>query len=89
MAVDPHEAGLLDTLNEALEGRHTATRSVGKWFTFGHLKGSARITSAAACQLAIAMLLTIPDGPELTVGLRKLLEAKDAFVRASIDGEES
>jgi hypothetical protein len=27
----------------------------------------------------------LPDGPELTVGLRKLLEAKDCFVRAALD----
>ena len=25
------------------------------------------------------------DGPELTAGLRKLLEAKDCFVRAALD----
>jgi hypothetical protein len=29
----------------------------------------------------------VPDGPELTAGLRKLLEAKDCFVRAAIDAE--
>lgn len=27
---------------------------------------------------------TLPDGPELTAGLRKLLEAKDCFVRAAL-----
>ncbi|NDU74057.1 hypothetical protein GWI34_15625 [Actinomadura sp. DSM 109109] len=27
----------------------------------------------------------LPDGPELTAELRKLLEAKDCFVRASLD----
>lgn len=27
----------------------------------------------------------LPDGPELTAGLRKLLEAKDCFVRAAVD----
>lgn len=36
--------------------------------------------------LADSMLNTIPkDSPELTAGLRKLLEAKDCFVRASLD----
>jgi hypothetical protein len=29
----------------------------------------------------------IPDGPELTAGLRKLLEAKDCLVRASLDSD--
>jgi hypothetical protein len=30
------------------------------------------------------MISTLPDGPELTAGLRKLLEAKDCFVRAAV-----
>ncbi len=29
----------------------------------------------------------LPDGPELTAGLRKLLEAKDCFIRAALDSE--
>lgn len=29
----------------------------------------------------------LPDGPEKTAGLRKLLEAKDCFVRAALDRE--
>jgi hypothetical protein len=34
------------------------------------------------------MAESLPDGPELAAGLRKLLEAKDCFVRASLDLEE-
>jgi hypothetical protein len=34
------------------------------------------------------MLQTLPPGPELTAGLRKLLEAKDCFVRAKLDRGE-
>lgn len=30
----------------------------------------------------------LPDSPELTTGLRKLLEAKDCFVRAAIAAAE-
>jgi hypothetical protein len=33
---------------------------------------------------AAAMIKRLPDGPELTAGLRKLLEAKDCFVRAHL-----
>lgn len=75
---------LLETLGEVLSDRHPATRQVGEWFAFGHLQGAARIASYTVCQLAVSMLLTTPDGPELTAGLRKLLEAKDCFVRAAI-----
>jgi hypothetical protein len=30
------------------------------------------------------MISDLPDGPELSAGLRKLLEAKDCFVRAAL-----
>jgi hypothetical protein len=36
--------------------------------------------------LAEAMIRDLPDGPELSAGLRKLLEAKDCFVRAALPG---
>jgi hypothetical protein len=32
------------------------------------------------------MVAALPDGPELTTGLRKLVEVKDCFVRAGQDG---
>lgn len=34
--------------------------------------------------LAVDMAESVPEGPELTTGLRKLLEAKDCCVRASM-----
>ena len=77
----------MDELAEALEGRHESVRQVAGWFTYQHLTGHARETSKAVCELAVGMLLTIPDSPELTAGLRKLLEAKDCLVRASIAAE--
>lgn len=36
-------------------------------------------------QLAYLAASSLPKGPELTAGLRKLLEAKDCFVRAALD----
>jgi hypothetical protein len=36
-------------------------------------------------ELAKRMVEAAPQGPELTTGLRKLLEAKDCFVRASME----
>lgn len=33
----------------------------------------------------VSIIANLPDGPELTSGLRKLLEAKDCFVRAALD----
>jgi hypothetical protein len=35
------------------------------------------------------LLDNIKDGPELTAGLRKLLEAKDCLVRALVDQDDA
>lgn len=50
-----------------------------------NLNGTPRSISDSCFELAWDMFEQLPDGPELTAGLRKLLEAKDAFVRASLD----
>lgn len=36
-------------------------------------------------ELALALVETLEPGPERTVALRKLLEAKDAAVRAKLE----
>lgn len=37
--------------------------------------------------LAVDLASSLEDGPELTAGLRKLLEAKDCFVRSAVFGK--
>ena len=66
-------------------GRHPATAQVARHFTFAHLPPGLQEISKPCHDLAEAMLASLPDGPELTAGLRKLLEAKDCFVRAALD----
>lgn len=57
-----------------------------RYFSFSHLpKGDLRDTSEQCFELAQAMDRTLPDCAEKTAGLRKLLEAKDCFVRAALD----
>lgn len=68
-----------------LNGRHPGTQHFGPLFGFAHLpEGPLRETSKACHALAEEMIDRLPDGPELTAGLRKLLEAKDCFVRAEV-----
>lgn len=55
-----------------------------KWFTFTHLPPQLRATSRLFYVLAIELCQTVPEGPERTVALRKLLESKDAAVRALV-----
>jgi hypothetical protein len=64
--------------------RHPDTIHVVQFFDSDHLPPNLRAVSKPCEDLAEAMLLRIPDGPELTAGLRHLLEAKDCFVRAAV-----
>lgn len=56
-----------------------------KYFVFAHLPQHLQEVSRPIAELAIHVDLTLPDGPEKSAGLRKLLEAKDCFVRARLD----
>lgn len=57
-----------------------------QWFTFEHLADEEmRSTSAQFACVAETLVHNIPPCPERTVALRKLLESKDAAVRAVIE----
>lgn len=58
-------------------------------FEYGHLPEPQREVSKACCALAKRMDAALPDGPEKSAGLRKLLEAKDCFVRSIMDRKSS
>lgn len=61
------------------------TPTLIQFFTYEHLRaGEPRDVSAQFCELARAMAARLPSNPEATVALRKLLEAKDAAVRATL-----
>ncbi|WP_455424811.1 hypothetical protein [Dryocola sp. LX212] len=55
-----------------------------KYFAYEHLPEHLQAVSKPLGDLARQMDEALPDGPEKSVGLRKLLEAKDALVRAAI-----
>lgn len=56
-----------------------------KWFAYEHLKSPLRDVSILFHDLATIVVRNIEPGPERTVALRKLLEAKDAAVRAALN----
>lgn len=58
-----------------------------KWFTFNHLPVPLRTVSSFFWDAACKICAVVPGGPERTVSLRKLLEAKDAAVRAAVHPE--
>lgn len=71
-------------VEQHLREMHPATQQVYRHFRYDHLPEHLQLVSAPCCELAKAMIQQLPDGPELTVGLRKLLEAKDCFVRSAL-----
>jgi hypothetical protein len=58
---------------------------LGQFFATEHIaKEELRNIVEDCADLAELMLKTLPHNQELTVGLRKLIEAKDCFVRALV-----
>lgn len=55
-----------------------------KYFAYEHLPPALQEVSKPLGDLAAQMDAALPDGPEKSAGLRKLLEAKDCFVRAKL-----
>jgi len=71
----------------AWDFRHPSVRHFAPLFDYDHLpEGPLRDVSAECAGLAASMVDQLPDGPELSAGLRKLLEAKDCLVRAALLG---
>lgn len=55
-----------------------------RYFTWMHLPSPLAEVSRDFENLALIVDRTLPNGPEKSVALRKLLEAKDAAVRAAL-----
>lgn len=69
-----------------LNDRHSATKHLLRFFAHDHLATELQVVAFPCHALAHGMVAELQDGPELTAGLRKLLEAKDCFVRAALHG---
>lgn len=55
-----------------------------KWFAYAHLPQDLQPVSMVFHTAARELLNRLDPGPERTVAFRKLLEAKDAAVRAKV-----
>lgn len=65
-------------------GRDPEVRHLLGQFAYGHLEADLQAVSAPCAALAADLVRALPDGYELRFGLRQLLLAKDAFVRAAV-----
>lgn len=67
------------------------TDHIMQFFAYEHLPPQLQKVSAPFCELAKSITQEgtgLPRNPERTVALRKLLEAKDAAVRALVAKDE-
>lgn len=74
-------------IREQVGERHPSTEHVLDFFAWDHLPAGLGAVSGTIGAVAITLTQVLPDGPELTVALRKLLEGKDAAVRAALGVE--
>lgn len=56
-----------------------------QWFQFSHLPDKLKPVSSLFYDLACQLCALVEPGPERTEALRKLLESKDAAVRAKVN----
>jgi len=66
------------------QGRHVDTLEKAQWFAFGHLPRHLQPISREIWHTAAHVISQLPDGPQLTLGLQYLIEAKDCFVRQGV-----
>lgn len=55
-----------------------------QYFEFAHLPPALQAISEPFAALAHQLAASLPPGPEVSAGLRHLLEAKDCAVRAAL-----
>jgi hypothetical protein len=67
--------------------RHPSVEAITRFFEYDHLPEPLKSVASECSLLKTKILNEIEDDPELTAGLRKLLEAKDCFVRAAVAQE--
>ena len=62
-----------------------AQNPILRYFHYEHLPEQLAQHSRPFCELALRIVRTLPSNAERSVALRKLLEAKDAAVRANVN----
>jgi len=73
----------IDMPDSNMKQNNVAVNQIMQFFDYEHLPEQLKVVSARIGDVAHYMYQSLPDGPEKEAGLRKLLEAKDCFVRAN------
>ena len=69
----------------ANKGQAMSTTTTIQYFSSTHLPGALQAVAGPIEVLARKLEAFLPGGPEKSAGMRKLLEAKDCFVRCALD----
>lgn len=80
---NPYDVGIHPAPTE-FSAEQLATDPILRYFHYAHLPPKLQATSKQFFDLAQSIVTTLPRNAERTVALRKLLEAKDAGVRANL-----
>ena len=81
-APQPRESPVTENL--PAEPMDYTANPIQRFFSYRHLPHDLQIVSQPFHQLAYLLAKELPRSPELSVALRKLLESKDAAVRAAL-----
>lgn len=71
-------------MSDTTTQRHPSTVHLLELFAYEHLPPHLRPVSKQLADVAAYLVGLLGDGPELSAGLRKLVEAKDCFVRQAV-----
>lgn len=74
-------------LEEVFAGRHPATTHLLKFLNYDGLRESLQPIGRSFYLLAHGLVMALPDDPELTAGLRKLMEARNCMIRLGFETE--
>ena len=83
---DPEDFETIAPENKESPGRKYRLEEINpimKFFEYDHLPKELQAISMTICQAAHELNDKLPDSYEKLAGLRRLLEAKDCFVRAA------
>lgn len=72
------------TTDSAWDGHHPSVTHFRELFAYDHLPPYLQGVSRPFAELAEKMVGGLHSGPELSAGLRKLVEAKDCLVRQAV-----
>lgn len=82
--IDGSDRAKLSSNLAGLTKRLRKSSPIMDYFTYDHLAPYLQGVSRPFCELATWVDVNVENGPEKSVALRKLLEAKEASVRATV-----